>query len=238
MLKNNKKSIIFTKTRESVSDIYFPKPAKDFLPEWYKKTDSYIGKQKDIGPDSLITNGTIKKCVPVFDALTSGYIIPTYCDLLIKKDNNGNILYLTPNMLDAISFHPIGQAPYHPLMNNKPFPKWTNPWSIQTPSGYSSLFIPPVHSGNNFFTILEGFVDTDKYNAPVNFPFILNDIDFEGIIPAGTPMVQVIPIKRNEWKIDIKNKNNIKKSQDDFNSLRSVFFDSYKRNFWSKKEYR
>lgn len=231
-----KKEIIFSKVLESVSDHYFPKPSSEVLPEWYKKTDSYMGVKKDLGYD-LTTNATIKKCVPVFDALTAGYIIPTYCDLWIKKTDNGQLVYL-PSGDTSIHFHPIEQAPYHPSMNYHPYPKWLNPWGIKTPPGYSSLFLQPVHGGNNFFTILEGFVDTDTYNAPVNFPFVLNDTNFEGLIPAGTPMAQVIPVKRDEWLIKQGSEKDIQNALNNRIKLTSIFYNRYKTLFWNKKTYK
>jgi len=229
------KNIIFTKM-QNVDDKYIPVAASEYLPNWYKKTDSYQGNKKDIDYNGQI-NATIKKCIPVFDVLTAGYIIPTYCDLLIKKADNGGIVYLSsyPN---SIQFHSTAQAPYHPYMNQHPYPKWINPWSIKTPPGYSCLFLPPVHGGNNFFTIAEGFVDTDNYSAPVNFPFILNDINFEGLIPAGTPMAQVIPIKRDNWKIEIGSLKNKDQAVNDVSKLESKFYDRYKTLFWNKKSYR
>lgn len=230
--------IVFTKTIGAVSDDYIPVPSSSCLPEWYKKTQSYVGNAKT--PDSLgMTNATIKKCIPVFDILTSGYIIPTYCDLFVKKNQDGFLEYIpSDNTLGAISFHATVQAPYHPNMNNYPYPKFSNPWSIKTPPGWSCLFLPPVHSTNSFFTILEGFVDTDKYSAPVNFPFVLNDINFEGLIPAGTPMAQVIPVKRESWKMVIGDEKNINESNSITNKLNSKMFDRYKTIWWNKKEYK
>jgi hypothetical protein len=172
-----KKEITFSKTINFVSDDYFPKPASDILPTWYKKTDSYMGNKKNLDYNANV-NATIKKCIPVFDILSAGYIISTYCDLWVKKTDNGQIIYLT-SYPDVINFHGTEQAPYHPSMNMHQYPKWLNPWGIKTPAGYSSLFLPPVHGGNGFFTILEGFVDTDTYNAPVNFPFVLNDVKID-----------------------------------------------------------
>jgi hypothetical protein len=40
-------------------------------------------------------------------------------------------------------------------------------------------------------------VDTDEYVNETNIPALLLDDDFEGIIEAGTPLVQVIPFKRD-----------------------------------------
>lgn len=230
------KKIIFTKV-EQVADEYFPQPSSRLIPEWYKKTSSYVNSKEKKVEFSLETNQSIKKCIPVFDILSAGYIIPTYCDLYIKKNDLGQIVYLASGNMSAINFHPIIQAPYHPNMNQHPYPKWTNPWSIKTPKGYSSLFIPPVHGGNKYFTILEGLVDTDLYTAPVNFPFVLNDINFEGIIPAGTPMVQVIPFKRDNWSIELGNNNDFNLAINHSTRLHSEFFDRYKKMFWSRKSF-
>jgi hypothetical protein len=231
------KNIVFTKVIDTVSDEYFPKPSSSVLPEWYKKTDSYLGgNKKEIRIDRQ-TNATIKRCIPVFDALTSGYIISTYCDLIVKKDINGVSEYITP-VPDAIHFHEIAQAPYHPKMNNEPFPKWTNPWGIKTPKGYSCLFIPPVHGTNKFFTVVEGIVDTDKYKAPINFPFVFNDINFEGLIPAGTPLVQVIPFKRESWKSTLGSEKDLKDLEENNKKLSSQFFDRYKTMFWERKSFK
>lgn len=228
--------IVFTKTFESVSDAYAPRPSSEFLPDWYKKTSSYVDDKKDVTYNGKGgQNATIKKCMPVFDALTAGYTIPTYTDLYVKKGIGGDVVYHTSHELN-IEGHGIIQAPFHPFMNQQPYPKWINPWGIKTPPGYSCLFLPPVHGGNSFFRVIEGFVDTDTYDPPINFPFVLNDINFEGLIPAGTPMVQVIPVKRDSWKSELST------DMDSINEknkiLFSRFFDVYKTTFWHKKEYK
>jgi hypothetical protein len=228
-----RKEIIFTNT-DSISEDYSPQPASKFLPEWYKKTDSYVNGTKTISNN--LANGTIKKCIPVFDALTSGYIIPTYSDILVKKDPNGKILFYN-SFGPHVDHHPIIQAPHHPFMNQYEYPKFINPWSIKTPKGYSCLFIPPVHGGNPYFSILEGLVDTDKFDMPVNFPFVLKDVDFEGIIPAGTPVVQIFLIKNLDWKMKFNNKKNNDSIDKNIAKLNSVYFDRYKTKFWERKKY-
>lgn len=234
---NKIKKITFTKTIESVSDDYSPKPASRIIPEWYKKTKPYFGNSKKQELDENFQPlETIKKCIPVLDVLSTGYIIPTYCDLWVRKNENGEIVYATSGEVNIL-FHPVIQAPYHPKMNHHPYPKWNNPWAIETPKGYSSLFIPPVHGGNKYFSIIEGVVDTDIYPSPVLFPFVLNDVNFEGLIPAGTPMVQVIPIKRDEWNMEMGNDYNREKSREAQRKLTSMFFDRYKQFFWDRKSY-
>jgi hypothetical protein len=216
-------------------DFYPPKPAVKEVPEWYRNTPEYNGTQ---GKKVLSGGGiphTIKKCMPVFDAITAGYILYTQVDVQVSIEDD--LPYYTWSGQNAISFHPIQQAPLHPKRNEAPYPKWQNPYSIITPPGYSVLFTQPMHR-ESVFTILDGIVDTDNYTAPVNFPFVLNDTKWEGIIPAGTPMAQVIPFKREFWEHKIGSEKEIKEQNMITEKLKILFFNSYKKQFWSKKQYR
>lgn len=225
--------ITFTDTL-GVADEYAPVPATRVVPGWYKRTPEYVGGDRIVRDGG--TPHTVKKCVPVFDAMTAGYIITTYVDVQVTQ-RDGMPWYEWP-LFDAISFHPIVQAPDHPARNEAPYPKWTNPWAISTPPGTSCLFLPPMHNPNGMFTILPGVVDTDTYRTPVNFPFVLDDVKWEGLIPAGTPLAQVIPFRRDEWQMRLGNDGNRADSDRVTTRLRSVWFNSYKRYFWTRKQYR
>jgi hypothetical protein len=217
-------------------DFFPPKPAVKQIPDWYKDTPEYVGDQGRKITDSGSTPHTIKKCIPVLDAMTAGYILYTQVDVQVTQVDG--LPYFNWAGQDAIGFHPIGQAPLHPAKKDAPYPKWNNPYCIKTPPGYSTLFLPPMHNPNGIFTVLEGFVDTDTYQAPVNFPFVLNDVKWEGIIDAGTPMIQVIPIKRDSWKHKIGSDKERMEQSMITNKLRTLFFNSYKKQFWSRKEYK
>jgi hypothetical protein len=56
------------------------------------------------------------------------------------------------------------------------------------------------------------------------------------LIPAGTPIAQVIPVKRDSWKMDITE--DVDESNNISKFLSSQYFDRYKRLFWEKKEYK
>lgn len=234
--------IIFTNTLD-VPIEYSPRPASQFVPDWYKKMESYLGNEKK--PDGAgMSNGTIKRCMPVFDVITAGYIITTHTDIWVSwkeivfddGTTQKNPWYEWASY-DAIGFHPIEQAPEHPAKNDFVYPKWINTWGIQTPKGYSTLFISPTHRDNPF-TILPGIVDTDTYVVPVNFPMVLTNSNFEGLIPAGTPIAQVIPIKRDSWEMLLGTNKNIDFVQKSLNLLQSKFFDRYKSLYRQKKEYK
>ena len=216
-------------------DFFPPKPAVKEVPEWYKNTEEYLRNQgKKITNDGN-TPHTIKKCMPVFDAITAGYILYTQVDVQVTQQDG--LPYYNWSSQGAISFHPIEQAPLHPARNEAPYPKWNNPYAIKTPPGYSVLFTKPMHR-QSVFTILDGVVDTDTYKSPVNFPFVLNDVKWEGIIPAGTPMAQVIPFKRESWEHKIGSDKEVIEQNMVTAKLKTLFFNSYKRQFWNRKEYK
>jgi hypothetical protein len=232
----NQNKIVFTDTTQS--NLELPQPASKSIPDWYKNMDSYISKEKKpVGAGK--TDSTIKKCMPVFDAITAGYVIKTPADIWVSiKDIDGvKSQYFEWSNFGLIEFHPIEQAPEHP--NKKPYayPKFINPWSIKTPKGYSVLFVQPMHR-ESIFTILPGIVDTDTYTAAVNFPFVINDPTFEGLIPEGTPLAQIIPIKRDSWKTNIGSDEELKEQRNIATKLKTKFFDGYKIMFWNKKEYK
>lgn len=214
---------------------YYVVPAIKEIPEWYKKTNSYYGdgKFKVVNGNS---NQTIKKCMPVFDAISAGYIIKTYVDIFVSQQN-GSTLFQWPYFGRPIEFHSPNQAENHPINNDGPIPKWENPWKIETKSGYSCLFISPMHRDNSIFTIFPGVVDTDKFGLPVSFPFVLNDKSWEGLIPAGTPLAQVIPFKRDSFEMEISTKVDEKERNRLLTKINSTWNNSYKNNFWTKKQY-
>ena len=211
-----------------------PQPAIKMIPDWYRKTESYIGGLKIPQEDSK-TSATIKKCMPVFDALTSGYIITSPADVFVSLKDG--LQWFQWSDFDLIAFHPIDQAPHHPLKKPHSYAKWNNPWAISTPRGYSCLFVQPFHR-ESVFTILPGVVDCDTYSNPVNFPFVINDPKFEGMIPKGTPIAQIIPFKRESWFSEMGTQRDLNRANEIRRMLKSKFFDSYKTMFWNKKEFK
>jgi Spy/CpxP family protein refolding chaperone len=67
---------------------------------------------------------------------------------------------------------------------------------------------------------------------------VLNDINFEGIIPAGTAVAQVIPFQREDWQMSIGKNEEIMETSKITTKLRTRFFDSYKTQYRQTKEYR
>jgi len=212
-----------------------PQPASNFIPEWYKNMASYMGDGLKEPNGDGTTKSTIKRCMPVFDTITAGYIITSPADVWISAKEGKQ--HFEWSNFSLIGFHPIEQAPEHPARNIYPYPKWNNQWAIKTPKGYSCLFVQPFHR-ESVFTILPGIVDTDEYFAPVNFPMVINDPDFKGLIPKGTPIAQVIPFKRESWQMSFGDQNDYTEQAGVIQKLNTKFFDRYKTMFRVQKEYK
>lgn len=222
-------------TQGKFYDYFPPTPASENVPEWYKKQSGYVDNDKSISPDGLV-NQTVKRCVPVFDAMTSGYIIYSQVDVHVSTVGNGMSNYSWPQG-NPIEFHSPEQVLNHPLSNDSPIPKWVNSYAIITPPGYSVLITQPFHR-SSIFTIFPGVVDTDRYAGNINFPFILNDKNFEGTIPAGTPIAQIIPFKRDSFSLKKENEKDVLKRNYDIMRIRSVFINAYRKIYWQRKEYK
>jgi hypothetical protein len=217
-----------------------PVPAYKFLPEWYKNTEPYINGAKKPSAEAK-TQATIKRCVPVLDSLSLGYFILSPCDVYVsKRDGLPYYQWSWSPLQPLITFHSITQALEHPYRNKDyAIPKWTNPWLVKTPKGYSCIFTTPFHRDSPF-QIFTGVVDTDAYDQAVNFPFGLKDPEFEGLIPAGTPIAQVIPFKRTSWKSEyIETTPEVTaRVNRGTTELNSRWYDVYRNRWWSKKEFK
>ena len=201
MIFNKLKSVIKTPTIEFLceEDLYGmmpePYPARKFMPEWYKELPPKCNRE------NKIENSTLKRCAPVLDAMSVGWIIPLCGDVeFITNNNASGVNYKWSFMRTLVENHSVDQistpnAP-HP-QTPKPPMKFLNYWAIKVPKGYSVLFVPPLNRQDTRFTCMSGFVDCDGYFEYINFPFFFNIPSYTGIVEAGVPLVQAIPIKRD-----------------------------------------
>ena len=192
-MKKQQQQLEFLCFDDDLGNIPEPYPARKLIPEWYKALPMKLG----LG----FEQSTLKRCPPFLDAMVTGWIIPLVADVSIKSNHDCSYIeYDSKYPRPMIENHGPMQvtsdkcpAPHLP----KPPIKWMNYWAIKCPPGYSLLFVPPLNRPDDRFTCFSGIVDSDNYFEFVNFPFVWNVPNFDGIIPAGTPLMQVIPIKRD-----------------------------------------
>jgi hypothetical protein len=240
--KNNNKQIFFKETTLTAKHLLqMPKPATNHVPKWYKDDKLFVSGHNDfIRSYHDQSRGTYKLCVPVVDSLTAGYIFATPCDILVTNASKDRY---TPLLQWKVEWAPAEVQPQE-ILANFPIPfghsptsfRWATDWQIITPEGYSLWITHPSHRYDLPFTTITAFVDTDKHPNNLFLPFFIRD-GFEGIIPEGTPIAQVIPIKRDIWKSEKMDYD----PETEFiskNIMKTNMIRTYKNKFWSKKEYR
>jgi hypothetical protein len=271
--------IKFHSDKLSINSFPNPVPSNKLMPEWFKVL------KPQVGTPSKINAGTVKKCMPVMDSVSNGFIIPLWCDLaivvsqgysIITEDGKmveGAVAYYDKSMIGkpwiegglkikhfvkcdelvinthmsgvkdqdkAISRHgweQVGEAcDLKKFKIGKDLLKFQSPWSIETPKGYSVQFKNPSNNWSTDIEILEGIVDTDEFYTPVNFPFVWKGNKMgEFLIPQGTPLVQVVPFKREKYEIEVGERDEDKYKIGE-HTLVSRFQDRYKNLFWHKRK--
>jgi hypothetical protein len=230
--------IIFTLSfgDEWIPKEFYPVPGVKAVPDWYKEMKtSYADNPKE--PHDVAKTQTIKRCMPVLDAITTGYILKTHTDISVKNEDGNLSFEWAQDTQDTITFHSASQLVNYRNLN-LPFgaPKLRNPWSIKTPKGYSVLFINPLHRPASGITILEGIVDTDGFTVPIQIPFLVDE-GFTGTIPAGTPVVQVIPFKRSSFRMEIGSEEDKTELFEKLKLLRATWLNGYRNRWRVNKDY-
>ena len=245
-MKNKK--IIFTQAKKHVEGLLKkPSPATLYPPKWFKDQKLFVNKTNNLFEtmkNGILGTGndkaTYKLCVPVTDSITAGYMIQLPADILVI--NQGNEKNYSPfikwnvefPILDATSVDTLGDYPV-PDGYCGSFYRWMVDWVIETPRGYSLWITHPSHRHDLPFFTLTGFVDSDKHPNSMLLPFFLKN-NFEGIIKEGTPIAQLIPIKREKWK-SVEKKYSEQRSLNFINNVKINYIRTYKNKYWTKKYY-
>ena len=199
-----------TFNEETVRD-FKPVLAKSVKPEWWNNMHFFEYNRGHMGTG-------IRSCPAMDDWLKSGWYLVSNRDMFIKNgtltDDENEILFSANEYGDKgdSSFsspsHPQNQMDYaFQYIHDEDAPvrgafKMRNPWNITTPEGYSTLYLDPFLFQNKFFAAWQGIIDTDKFNTNYDNAQIIfyPRVGHSFIIPKGTPLVQVIPYKREEWQ--------------------------------------
>jgi hypothetical protein len=203
---------MFGKKVKTYRDLPAPKPGEiHFYPSDDRLTENppYINNAKTIPswfrkiPKSL---GSIRSCTGTLDYLQVGATIPLWTNT--KFTPNFSNPWVWEVEMDNMPYaHAFGNEPFRyestgecPMtskreIKNGSYPKLVNPWYVRTAPGWSCLVIPMFFEPSTKYQIVPSIVHTDFYHSLNVVLNIYTDQSFE--IKAGTPMVQLIPFKRN-----------------------------------------
>jgi hypothetical protein len=238
------KEIIFYPKSNLVKEV-IPPPQKCSTPNWFKEIPMYQIRD-DRPSDKLIVkdgfaNYSLKSCAPFLDSMLSGYTINLWCDINIRIDNGIiNIEWLnSKEELNPITSLPDPQVPSINGFTPYAF-SWISHWGIKTPKGYSCLLTHPLNRSDLPFHTTSGIMDTDNWGIWGTQPFSLLK-SWEGVIKAGTPIIQVIPFKREDWKSKVDYAtgpgSNSEWANYEYDRWTSKIRGFYKSKHWVKKNY-
>jgi hypothetical protein len=217
---------------ESYPDIITP--AKAHVPEWYKKIPKW--ENGEIFTNEKGFQKTLKQCMPFLDSLTTGYMIVLSHDIYVK--NNNGIPYLSwqktkfpPSWRSNVANNELVPFNHYPLEYT-----WHPSVANVIPLGYSMLFTHPLNRHDLPFTTLSGIIDGGLVTDPTgNIPFYIKK-GFEGLIPQGTPIIQIIPFLQQDWTSK-KINGLLKKGEHNNEASSSLISGWYKKTFWTRKKY-
>lgn len=171
-----------------------PYPAKKLIPDWYKKLENFTSRPEGF-PGS-----TLKRCPPFLDAMSVGWIIPLAADIkFVVQDDGAGVRWHTDFFFSMVEAHSIEQISTHPKSPKVPL-KFMNHWIVETPPGWSCLFVPPLNRPDKHLDLMTGLVETDKYFEFINFPGFMKRPEGNVQLDAGYPLMQCIPFRRNIGK--------------------------------------
>ena len=212
-----------------------PIASSSIIPSWYKELPRFVNKSEI--PYKAHGRPDLKMCSPFREAITYGYLFVTPCDLEVTRmaDGTPEITWNREYPFQPLAFRgnvnkienqgfgmsvPLGCDPY--------MFAWAPLWGLKTPDNYSSLITQPFNRSELPFVLTSAIMDSDKWQDAGNMPFFIRS-DFEGLVPKGTPIAQIIPIKRDDWISEyvieepLKNIENI--------ALRDTYFFGYYHRF-------
>ena len=216
------------------------RPAAKFVPDWYKKMPVWLTGKREIVENEYGVSISAKACVPFLDSFTYGYMIETAQDIEVVANVGGADHYVkwVNNKIQPVEGRdqtgledipcPEGFSDYQWV--------WLNHFNMQTPPGYSLLITHPLNRSDLPFYTLSGIVDADDGIQSGRYPFYLKQ-DWEGIIPKGTPIMQLIPIKRDNWQIARDDDRLVALGNKLQHDSASVIRGFYKKTLWKRKKF-
>ena len=175
-----------------------PVPARRALPDWLRSMPA--NAPSDIHGRDI---RTVKQCPPFVDAMTYGVLIPLPCDVAVDRGSfSWDWTIPEPSASGhpraPLSFHVAAQFAGAPFANGgQAAIKFNSFWTIELPPGYSLFATHPVNRPDLPFRTLSGLVDSDRFHAVgILFPAVWTGANFEGVLPAGTPVAQCFPVSR------------------------------------------
>lgn len=195
--KKEKHQLYFT-TDEWAIRKYSPiQPAKNFLPPAFKDMATHVFKN----PHPIDSQKTVKACPGIIDYCSAGFVIPAWCDVEMMPSPDGqhvNVRYSHRKYKQGFHTPDALQGFMQQKFGVRMAVKLDNPWQMWAAEGYSLMYLPMYYyDDTRNWEAIPGWIDHDlgAVSSPLNI--LLKEPKYT-MIRQGEPIVQVVPIKREE----------------------------------------
>ena len=223
MFRKNKK-IRFTNSINGIVENYPIIPASKIQRPWMKgPTEQYredIKKLKSKCPFSGFRPNNIAKCPGIKSLFNTGYILT--CPFDVRITTNGDLETINwdlPFQVNSLGFAPIAIHKPEVLHDHCPAPhntvksilKIDSGWQVTSPDDIVFMLTNIHYTEETRFTSVTGILDP-KQSTKVIPQLYWHTLDGVEIIKAGTPLMQIIPLKRDfnpDFECDLPNDTDI-----------------------------
>lgn len=153
---------------------------------------------------------SVYKCPGIVELMTSGYIVKTWHDIEVGSDMNGRLIasYPSDELEKLLGFPPVQIQGGDTVAKHVPKRPWSHrdilkintPWHIVAPKGVKFMMLPVSYTDEIAFESTIGILDPAVSNE-INVQGYVNKL---GVIRAGTPIAQLIPISERKYDTVIR----------------------------------
>lgn len=206
-----KPSVKFYSEEPIITDEYPIYPARDYKRRWVKNCASAFQKYRKVS-DGRASTITAVKCPGIRNIMEEGWVAQTWHDFTIEiKDGEYEIFY--PNamkdFLTRIDYkhRPIeafdtrkGPMKVPTSRNSHHIFKIHIPYCFDIPKGYELRILPIAYDDDPKFTACAG--SCEGFQSEFNIHIFWHATEGRVTIPAGTPLCQIVPMKKEKIKIE------------------------------------
>jgi|SRR5210317_820966 hypothetical protein len=222
--KTNKDlEITFWSVVDGLEKIVPIKRATEYLPSWFKNMPQFSG----VGDPRIEDQGTFRRCPAIVDMFSNAFVVPLWCDLELEITEQG-FRFKASNPEFVFEGHHKAQFLDHVKTDYTFILKAVCPWKVKTPPGYNVLQLPMFYHYDQPFDVLPGAIYSDIHHAMNQQMAIKGYGRFS--IAKGTPLAMYMPVKRDNFKLNVSENTDELKQVYKLNELniKSKFTNAYR----------
>jgi hypothetical protein len=228
MFRKKKAIVLYEKNYEQGLPL---SPISQVLPSWYKSIHIFGSDKKFSSFEGI----TVKGCAPFMETMMVGYNIPLISDIVVEQTENGPRITWRDERLKILKIRNSEVEIPAPLGYHSIDFAWSSPLALKVPKGYRMLITHPFNRYDLPFITTSGIVEGGYPLRGGNLPVFISKT-FEGIIPKGTPIAQMLPFKVEDWNSKVE-KGLVEESDKINDILKTYAYGWYRKNIWKKSQF-